>query len=59
MKQWAVILRKETLPLEPGLDALLDGGVIKRRVSSSLNDRTSVAFNLKQPGDEIGVVLTD
>ena len=58
-KRRAVILREENLPLDPGLDALLDRGVIKRRNSSSLNDRAGVTFNLKQSGDEIGVVFAD
>ena len=43
----AAILREENLPLDPGFDALLNSGVIKRRISSSLNDRAGVAVNLK------------
>ena len=50
VKRGAVILREENLPLDPGFDALLDSGVIKRRISSSLNDRAGIAFNLEQSG---------
>ena len=59
VKRRAAILREQNLPLDPGLNALLDRGVIKRRISNSLNDRAGIAFNLKQPGDEIGVILAN